>query len=221
MDILRSRTLIRKVVESLDLYVTLTRTDQFRPESLYEDAPIKVWMTAAQAEAMGGGALTIQLHKNGSLSIEGAYGDKDAKFGTIQMASTNFNTLPALINTKYGPISITRVDSVPLKEDMIISASILPPTVAAGMFKGRFDVAQSNKESFIASLTFNDTKPQRGIDFINRLIEAYNEDANEDKNQTAYLHVTVPGDCICILPGNFPNSKGTGTGRRNRRSNNR
>lgn len=212
MDILRSRTLIRKVVESLDLYVTLTRTDQFRPESLYEDAPIKVWMTAAQAEAMGGGAFTIQLHKNGSLSIEGAYGDKDAKFGTIQMAATNFNTLPALINTKYGPISITRVDSVPLKEDMIISASILPPTVAAGMFKGRFDVAQSNKESFIASLTFNDTKPQRGIDFINRLIEAYNEDANEDKNQTAEKTAAFINNRIILISNELGNTENTMAG---------
>ncbi len=212
MDILRSRTLIKKVVESLDLYVSLTRTDQFCPMSLYEDAPIKMWMTPEQAQEMGGGSFNIQLHQNGSLSIEGSYGASTAKFGTIQLNPTTFKTMPALINTKYGPISITRVDSVPLKEDMIISASILPPTVAASMYKGSLGVEQSNKESFIASLTFSDTKPLRGIHFINRLVQAYNEDANEDKNQTAEKTAAFINNRIILISNELGNTENTMAG---------
>ena len=185
LDIISSRTLIKKVVEDLDLYVTQVRTDKYRPEDLYDESPIKIWTTPGIAEEMRGAGFLVNLHEDGSLDLEGAVGSNKSKYGIQDDIKKHIAKLPATINTKYGIISITRVDSVPITEDMEISVGISAPTIAAANYKANLSVDQTNKESFLASLAINDTKPIRAIRFINRLVEAYNEDANEDKNQTA------------------------------------
>ena len=45
LEILRSRTLIKKVVTALDLYISYSVPSQFRDTELYKQSPIKVWVT--------------------------------------------------------------------------------------------------------------------------------------------------------------------------------
>lgn len=53
LEILRSRTLIKKVVTALDLYVSYSVPGQFRDTELYKQSPVKVWVTPEEAERMG------------------------------------------------------------------------------------------------------------------------------------------------------------------------
>ncbi|MBR4552578.1 MAG: polysaccharide biosynthesis tyrosine autokinase [Bacteroidaceae bacterium] len=203
MDIIASRTLIRKVIENLDLYITQRRTDTFCPRDLYKDSPIKVWMTPTEAEKLQRMSMLIKLHTNGSLDIttrpEGAKDD----------VTKHYTKLPVMFPTSAGTISITRVDSVPLKEDMEITASIFAPTIMAGTYKARLGVTQVNKESFITSLTLNDTRPERAIVFINALVEAYNADANEDKNQIAERTADFINNRIVLISNELGNTETT------------
>ena len=53
LEILRSRTLIKKVVTALDLYVSYSVPGQFRDTELYKQSPVRVWVTPEEAERMG------------------------------------------------------------------------------------------------------------------------------------------------------------------------
>ncbi|QFQ12344.1 polysaccharide biosynthesis tyrosine autokinase [Pseudoprevotella muciniphila] len=201
MDIIGSRTLIKKVLEDLDLYITLRRTDTYQERDLWGEAPIKVWMTPQEAEKAEHISMKMNLHKNGSIDIHGI----DASTGKSSLK--RYNKLPVIIHTKNGVVSITRVDSVPIKENMEISASIVAPTRMASSYKGRLSISQTNKESFITSLTMNDTRPERSILFIKKLVEAYNSDANEDKNQIAQRTDEFINNRIVLISSELGNTE--------------
>ncbi|ALK84959.1 Tyrosine-protein kinase Wzc [Phocaeicola vulgatus] len=45
VEILQSRTLIKKVVEELDLYISYATKSSFHDIELYKSSPVKVWIT--------------------------------------------------------------------------------------------------------------------------------------------------------------------------------
>ena len=45
VEILKSRTLIKKVIEELDLYINYTAKSSFHDIELYKSSPVKVWIT--------------------------------------------------------------------------------------------------------------------------------------------------------------------------------
>ena len=50
VEVLHSRTLLKKVVEELDLYINYRTRENLRPVELYKDTPVKVWLTPEAAE---------------------------------------------------------------------------------------------------------------------------------------------------------------------------
>ena len=53
LEILRSRTLVKKVVNAMDLYIQYRVPGSFRDTELYRKSPVKVWVTPEEAEKMG------------------------------------------------------------------------------------------------------------------------------------------------------------------------
>lgn len=178
LKVISARTLIRHVVEELDLYVDQKEKTTFRSVDLYGHSPIKIWTTPGEAAKMGYARLNVKLQQNGSLDVKAAVGSKDYNY------QKHFDRLPALLATNSGVISITRVDSIPLRS-MEIESTITDPEAKAKAYKAALTVAPADEETYVASITFNDENPQRGEAFINKLVERYNAEANIDKNQAA------------------------------------
>ena len=56
---------------------------------------------------------------------------------------------------------------------------------AARSFVGRLSAKPTSKTTTVAVLSLTDNIPQRGSDYIQKLVEIYNEEANEDNNEEA------------------------------------
>lgn len=52
VEILQSRTLIKKVVEELDLYISYATKSSFHDIELYKSSPVKVWITPEEAQKL-------------------------------------------------------------------------------------------------------------------------------------------------------------------------
>lgn len=183
LKVISARTLICHVVEEMDLYVVQKEKTTFRSVDIYGASPIKVWTSPAEAAKMGSSKngparLNIKLAQNGSLDVKAAVGSKDYNY------QKHFDRLPVILPTRMGVISITRIDSVPMR-DMEINATISDPEAMAKAYKAALSVDPVDKETYVASITFKDENPLRGEAFINKLYERYNTEANIDKNQTA------------------------------------
>lgn len=185
VEILNSRTLVQKVVEKLDLYVDVTEKQGLRTVDLYGNSPLKVWATPKEMEKMGVASIKAKLEKNGSLEVEALVGPKKSPTKQHYEYKKRFNKLPAFLSTPYGIISFQRIDSVPVTKDMDLEVNMTSPHLAGLDYKGRLSVTSTSKQTTIAQISFNDVNTQRGQNFVNALVDMYNEEANKDKNEVA------------------------------------
>lgn len=183
VEILKSRTLIKKVVSELGLYIQHSKDQSFGYDiPLYHNTPVKAFITPEEAEKLQGGAkLKMTYTPEGKLSLTAQYMLKGEKSET----TANFDSLPAVLPTPVGVFSFTRSDSVKLEKTVKLNAWIASPTAIAQSYASNLTVTPSSKTTTIAKINVKNTHKQRAVDFIDRLVADYNQDANDEKNEVA------------------------------------
>ena len=189
VEILRSRTLIKKVVNDLGLYISISEERTFGYNTpLYKSSPVNVYMTPEEAEKLEAGIkLRMAYATDGKLSVKGEYTLDEAEYDFEH----SFDKLPAVLPTPVGVLSFTVNESIvndtiqPIEEDVYLAAYVGSPTVIAENYAENLNVEPASKTTTIALLSLQSTVKQRGIDFINRLIAFYNQDTNDEKNEVA------------------------------------
>lgn len=179
VEILKSRTLIKKVASELGLYIQHSKEQTFGyDQPLYNKVPVKVYVTPEEAEKLQGGArLKMTYTPEGKLSLIAKYTLK----GEESEITANFDSLPAVLPTPVGVFSFTRSDSTELEKTIKLNAWIASPTSVAQSYAANLTVTPSSKTTTIAKISVKNTHKQRAVDFINRLVADYNQDANDEK----------------------------------------
>lgn len=194
VEILHSRTLIKKVVEELDLYINYRAKGRFHDVELYKTSPVKVWITPEEAENMTGTAmLEISLLPGDKLNVKVMTGGTEY--------ARQFDKLPALLTTPSGTFSFVRTDSASIESERKILATVSSPRAVASDYSGRLAIEPTSKTTTIAQVSLQSTNKQRGADFINKLVEIYNRDANDDKNEVATKTAEFIDERIKIING--------------------
>ncbi|WP_087395982.1 tyrosine-protein kinase family protein [Bacteroides sp. An51A] len=191
LEVLQSRTLIQKVVCDLGLYIDIREKGLLGDKPLYKDTPINIYLTPQEADKLESELeLDVEYQQDGKLHVKVEYEYTD-KYGDEQELEEErtFDSLPAIYPARFGTISFTRNDSVEiLSEDgsVHLVAYINTPFGVANSYKKDYlEIKPASKTTTIAKLSFKNTVKARGIDFVNRLIQNYNEDANDEKNEVA------------------------------------
>ncbi|WP_304323128.1 polysaccharide biosynthesis tyrosine autokinase [Phocaeicola plebeius] len=183
VEIIQSRTLLKKVVNALNLNITYTEKRTFGyPIQLYKNTPIQVWMNPEEADKLPS-PLQIQLGYTPDGKVQA-----DALFtrnGKEETVSKHFDKLPGVLVTPVGTVTLSLKDSTNIQEAHTICATIISPTAAAADCKSRLNAEPISKVTTIVRLNYNDTHVGRGTDFLNTLVALYNRDANDDKNEVA------------------------------------
>lgn len=180
LEILHSRTLIKKVVTALDLYVSYSVPGQFRDTELYKQSPVKVWVTPEEADRMGYTQVKMSFRNQQLHEVLVEHEGQEWK-KTVE-------SLPAVFSTPVGVFTFSAADSTlqiiqPIPE--VIQATVISPNAAAASCRNRLGVSPSSKSTTIAQLTVTSSQESRGVDFLNKLVELYNEEGNNDKNEVA------------------------------------
>ncbi|WP_195585392.1 GumC family protein, partial [Bacteroides thetaiotaomicron] len=108
----------------------------------------------------------------------------------------HFEKLPAIFPTDEGTLAFFQaVDSVTLqdgtkvprieKDIRHITATINKPMRVARDYCNRLSIAPTSKTTSVAVISLKNSSLQRGQDFINQLLEMYNRNTNNDKNEIA------------------------------------
>lgn len=198
VEILKSRTLIKKVVNDLNLYISVAEKRMFGYDTpLYKSTPVKVYMTPEEADNLEAGAkLHLEYTTDGKLAVKAEY-TLDEEEQEIEM---KFDSIPAVFPTPVGVFSFTKNDSIPpLEEDMKLVAYINPPTDVTENYVEKLSVEPTSKTTTIAAISLQNTVKQRGIDFINRLVAFYNQDTNDEKNEVAQKSAEFIDERIGII----------------------
>lgn len=194
VEILQSRTLIKKVVEELDLYISYAAKSSFHDIELYKSSPVKVWITPEEAQKLPAPAyINLTLQPSNKLNVKITIGEQEY--------SKQFDKLPALLTTPSGTFSFTPADSTIAKSEQKIMATVSSPRSVAGSYRGALSIEPTSKSTTIAQISVKSTHTQRGMDFINKLVEIYNRDANDDKNEVATKTAEFIDERINIING--------------------
>ena len=194
VEILQSRTLIKKVVEELDLYISYATKSSFHDIELYKSSPVKVWITPEEAQKLPAPArLHLTLQPGNKLNVKLRIGEEEY--------NKQFDKLPALLTTPSGTFSFTPKDSTTVQSTQEIMATVSSPRSVANTYRGALSIEPTSKSTTIAQISVKSTHTQRGMDFINKLVEIYNRDANDDKNEVATKTAEFIDERINIING--------------------
>ena len=188
VEIIQSYTLIKKVVNTLGLYINHELDNKLRYNlPLYKNSPIQVWMSPDDAENLPS-LLEVQLGTTAENKISATVTYTDLE-NIKQTMSKAFEEFPAVFITPVGNLSFTCPKDTLSPEELAalpsIKATIAPPSIVADGYKASLSATPTTEFTSIVQLLIYDTNRQRGIDFLNTLVAIYNNEANEDKNQVA------------------------------------
>lgn len=176
IEVLKSKSLMQRVVRELELNTGYFVEGRFRDMELYgHDLPVKVLLSNLDSTAYGR-TLDIIIRDNNSFILNDKSGKLTGhRFGQqIKRPYGTFTVFanPALSLTSPGAPAKVRVVLRSVQE-------------AAKQFNQALNIQPISKNTSVLQVSTTDPIPQRAQDIINKLIEVYNKEAIEDKNLIA------------------------------------
>lgn len=194
-EIMLSNTLVRNVVKDLKLHTEYRLTKWGKKTLLYQNNPVEVSLDEAHLAWLDS-ELPLYFHQI-QLTIS-----KDAQGYTVEptlidgkeetdLPAQTFAKLPATLTTDYGTLTF-KENNLPAKQakafegNYTLKVTITPPITAANAFIGRSTLEPPSKKVMdIFNISLTDENFLRGIDYVNHLVDAYNQRANDEKNEEA------------------------------------
>ena len=181
--ILKSSSINSRVIKALHLYTSYRIEGRLKQHEIYNsETPIIVDMPLNQLENL---QTTINLEikeTNGGFSVITSYALPGAKEAKKQ--EQIIKKLPAEVSTPMGKVILQLSPNGGLGTSTLF-ATIMPIKTATKIYSSRLNVSPANNTTTVAILSYTDSKSQRALDYLKELFKAYNDDANEDKNEVA------------------------------------
>ena len=192
MELLRSRTIVEQVVKEMKLYITYQIEENFAMRELYFNSPVCVEMKPEDLEKLNYGfSFNVVQESDKILQISGIVAGKDI--------TKRISQLPTIIETPLGELTISlRPDAHPLY-GQDITVTVMPPLQTAMSYSAGLGLTASELSNSIITVSKSTTFPQRDKVFLDKLIEAYNRDANDDKKRVAQKTAEFINDRIAII----------------------
>lgn len=176
IDVLKSRTLIQRVVTELGINVIFYTQGKIGRSELYKNEI----------------PFNINFLVNDSILHE-----LDTVFSIIAKSENNFilenddgdfvteSVFGEKVITKFGDLIITPVSINHEKTDEQIYVKISPVKKIANYYREQIKIEPGNKKSSVLVLTLKDPIKQKAQNILNNLVSQYNRDAVDDKNLIA------------------------------------
>ena len=183
IEVLRSKSLAREVVNNLGLFVTYMDEDEFPSKELYHTSPVLVSLTHQEADKLPGRMeINMILQPTGALGVQITVGEKEYR--------KQFDKLPAVFPTDEGTIAffanndtLSAVCPENITKERHITAFINRPFSVLKEYVNSLSIAPTSKTTSVVVISLENTNTRRGRDYINKLLEMYNINANNDKNE--------------------------------------
>ena len=199
IEVLSSRTLAREVVSSLGLFVTYIDKDRFPKKELYRASPVLVSLTPQEADKLPQTMeVDMSLQPSGVMDVQIKVGEKEYR--------KRFEKLPAVLPTDEGTIAffanndtLSPIRSESVTKERHITAYINRPFSVAKGYAGSLSIIPTSKATSVVTVSLRNSNTQRGKDYIDKLLEMYNINANNDKNEVAQKTAEFIDERICII----------------------
>lgn len=186
VEIMQSRTLLKKVVTDLGLYIsTAKRRITGYNVPLYKSSPIQVYLSPEEATQLESEVKVKTTYTpEGKLTAQIEFELEEEE----QEIEKTFDKLPAVFPTPVGVLSFTKNDSllnIMRKEEsgnIQLVTYINSPIDVAKFYKENL-VIDGSKKTTIAQISLQDNDKLRATEFVNYLVICYNQDVLDEKSK--------------------------------------
>src|SRR5690554_3483403 len=190
--IMQSRSIIRNVINRLNLHTSYIASGRIKSVDLYKNSPVVVSMDQSKLDSLKTN-IEFEMKLNadaGTVAISGLFnGDH---------IDTVFAELPALLHTPHGNLSFTRRHGVEFRNNEL-TVFIHRPDAVIRHYRGALSVQQASRQSSVLDLSVNTPYIEKGIDFLNALVEVYNNETIEDNKMEAFNTQSFINERIAII----------------------
>lgn len=175
IEVLRSRTLTENTVKKLSLDISYYSEGRIKSFDIYKQSPIKVFFTQdsdkTETESLN---FTVDILSNAKFLIRT---EKDGVLGEYKFGETISNQLGSFIVTKNENFS--EIDEENGKKSVIVYVGNI--NSITDRYNKNLSVETLSKFTSVISISITDLNKEKAEDFLNTLVELYNEDAIEDR----------------------------------------
>jgi capsular exopolysaccharide synthesis family protein len=193
MQTLRSRSLMRSVVDRLGLAVKYEEHGRLQLGEKYSDSAV----------LLDSFVLASNL-SNFSFQVEATELHVKILKGEAILAETAFGEW---VQTRYGGFRFVRNKEAKISGNTL-TISILKPEDVARAYAGRMIAKRVGDYSSILELSIKDPVPDKAADILNSLTETYNENSIRDKNQVWQNTYDFINDRLKFLTAELSDAEG-------------
>ncbi|WP_290079879.1 GumC family protein [Bacteroides acidifaciens] len=207
IEVLRSKSLAREVVNNLGLFVTYMDEDRFPKKDLYRTSPVLVSLTPQEADKLPQTMeVGMSLQPVGTMDVQIRVGKKEYR--------KRFEKLPAVFPTDEGTVAFFANNDTlsPIRPESVIkerhiTAYINRPFAVAKKYADFLSIVPTSKATSVVTVSLKNSNTQRGKDYIDKLLEMYNVNANNDKNEVAQKTAEFIDERIGIISKELGNTE--------------
>lgn len=184
----RSKRLMREVVQRMHGDVDYLIEDGLRHIELYTKAPVTVSFPGMSPNSAVQFKLTMLNLNEAQIKTLGDAG----KTYKVQLRDTT-----AIGNFKIAVAPTNFLNKSWIGQEITVRKNPLESVVS--YYSGNFAIRQEEEESSILTLALRDFSPERAEELLNTMINVYNEEAIEDKNQVAINTANFINERLIII----------------------
>lgn len=184
----RSKRLMREVVQRMHGDVDYLIEDGLRHIELYTKAPVTVSFPGMSPSRGVQFKLTMLNLKEAQITTLGDAG----KTYKVQLRDTT-----TIGNFKIAVTPTNFLNKSWIGQEITVRKNPLESVVS--YYSGNFAIRQEEDESSILTLALRDFSPERAEELLNTMINVYNEEAIEDKNQVAINTANFINERLIII----------------------
>jgi tyrosine-protein kinase Etk/Wzc len=180
IEVIRSRPLMARVVNALNLQFTYIAKGRFRSPNVYKQTPflLEVFELSDSTRAF---TINLKFINPNNFRVNN---------------EKNIFTYGQLFKTSNGVFRVTKKSGTPGREYNI---SWLPTISVAGMYASGIVVTPKSVGTGILNISMESTNPDLAADIINQLMIEYQKASIEDKKQTAKQTLEFIDDRLALL----------------------
>lgn len=185
IEVLKSRTLVESTVKKLNLNINLQVEGNVVDRDIYGGSPVNVYfLNKTELFDEANVVLKLDLLSGDVFSLENELIEKKEGENVVLTSKKQFK-FNEKIPTSIGTLVIAKTafyGKSSVGKDKFIRILISPLENVTANFRGRIKVEPVSKTSSVVTVSITDPVQKRAEDFLDNMIQIYNENAAEDKN---------------------------------------
>ncbi|WP_183558422.1 GumC family protein [Mucilaginibacter sp. SP1R1] len=188
---LKSAKLINEVIRDLELTVSYKVKNGWLYDDVYYNGPFKLRMIKSD----------LDFGEKSQISLKITVKDEHTFLMENDAGNLQAFSFDKIVHTAMGTWKLEPTKEIINFKGALLKVTLFEPDKLTAFYQKKIDASLEDKLATAVDLTFSTNNKQKGKDIINHLIEVYNEDEIDEKNQETQNTIKFIDQRLASLTG--------------------